>query len=334
MTGEHRPTLVLVHPEEDGREEFTASLLLHLALLLAMTAWFALRGPYVPPTPTVHPVRLVGPLSVPRPGSSTQPQPETGSRQARGDASRQAKGRQTDNRRLSPPVPSAPKVKAPVRPKNPQAKTGSTTRPGPRTNTETTKPTAVQDTPTGFRDTKPYIPAPAFDDVSHALTEPTPPTPLSAPLAGGELGDPLEMEMPSEMTAAPLPHGTGDREAPPSGAADPALATVGGGEVEVAGLESLGGGEERFAPPKILSKVLPEYPEWARKQGIRGQATYKVLVQPAGTVGDVLTMASTIDPKLAILGAQALRRWVFSPVLVNGEPRETWVMLTVQFKLH
>lgn len=331
---EGRPTLVLVHPDDDGREEFTASLLLHFALLLAMTAWFALRGPLTPTPPTVHPVRLVGPLTVPRPGSSSHPQPDTGSRHAKGESTRLAKGRPTETRRPTPPAPSAPKVKAPVRPKTPNTKPGTATRPGPRTTSESVRPTVVQETPIGARDSKPYVPAPAFDDVSHALAEPSPPTPLTAPLAGGELGDPLEMDMPSEMAAAPLPSGGGERDTPPSGAPDAPVANAGGGEVEVAGLESLGGGEERFAPPKILSKVLPDYPEWARKQGIRGQATYKVLVQPAGTVGDVLTMASTIDPKLAILGAQALRRWVFSPVLVNGEPRETWVMLTVQFKLN
>ncbi|NLI78197.1 MAG: TonB family protein [Candidatus Riflebacteria bacterium] len=330
---ENSQARVITLRPEDGSEEFKASLLLHLALLMFLTAWYALRGFDPPRPPPVFPVRLVGPLSVPKPGSGVLPRPEAGSRLAKGEATRLAKGRPQPDQRRTPPATKAAKPKSPAKVKPARTPGSGANRPGQKPAAEVVQPAVVQDTPVGFRESKPFVPSPVFDDVSHALAEPTPATPMTAPLAGGEMGEPLELDLPGDTLAAPSPAGSGDQDGAPSGTPG-ADAPPGGGEVEIGGIESLGGGEERFAPPKILTRVLPEYPEWARRQGVRGQATYKVLVQEAGTVGDVVTMASTIDPKLAITGAQALRRWVFSPVLVNGEPRETWVMLTVQFKLN
>lgn len=106
------------------------------------------------------------------------------------------------------------------------------------------------------------------------------------------------------------------------------------GLFEIGTIEAFGGSNEVFSPPSILKRVMPEYPEWARKEGVHGSAVYRVLILPSGTVGDVVTMSSTVDPKLALTGSQALRRWVFTPVLINGEPQETWVKLTVQYELN
>ena len=108
----------------------------------------------------------------------------------------------------------------------------------------------------------------------------------------------------------------------------------GNGLFEVGSIEAFGGNSENFIAPKIISRVQPEYPDWARKEGVHGSAVYRVLILQSGTVGDVVTMSSTIDPKLAINGAQALRRWVFTPVLNNGAPQETWVKISVQYELN
>ena len=103
--------------------------------------------------------------------------------------------------------------------------------------------------------------------------------------------------------------------------------------VEIDSIEAFGGNIDNFKAPSIVKKVQPDYPEWARKQGIHGKVVYRVLILPSGTVGDVIAMSSTIDPKLAINGAQTLRRWVFTPILNNGTPQETWVKISVQYEL-
>ncbi|MBF0406339.1 MAG: TonB family protein [Candidatus Riflebacteria bacterium] len=106
-----------------------------------------------------------------------------------------------------------------------------------------------------------------------------------------------------------------------------------GDEFQVVDLESFGDQNKSFAPPSIVSKVIPDYPEWARKKGIKGQATYKVMIMESGTVGDVIHLSSTVDSRMAVLGAQALRRWLFTPVLDGGEPVRTWVKIAVHFQL-
>jgi TonB family protein len=105
------------------------------------------------------------------------------------------------------------------------------------------------------------------------------------------------------------------------------------GLFEIGNIEAFGGNNDSFSPPSVVRRVEPDYPQWAREKGVHGSAVYRVLILSSGTVGDAITMSSTIDPKLAITGAQALRRWVFTPVLVNGEPQETWVKISVQYEL-
>ncbi|MBF0544936.1 MAG: TonB family protein [Candidatus Riflebacteria bacterium] len=147
---------------------------------------------------------------------------------------------------------------------------------------------------------------------------------------GENIDDPLP-QIPSKREISG-PNPTQEKSSTDSTAGEKSVGS-GGDEFSVCDLESFGDQTKNFSPPSIVSKVLPEYPEWARKKGINGQAVYKVLIMESGTVGDVIHLSSTIDPKMAIVGAQALRRWVFTPVLDGGEPIRTWVKITVQFQL-
>ncbi|MFZ2958813.1 MAG: energy transducer TonB [Candidatus Ozemobacteraceae bacterium] len=327
--------------DKEGSEEFQLSLLLHAALFLFLTTWFALRGTGISDRlPKIYPVRLVGPLSEARPGSGIVPRPEMGSRLRTGPARRLSHGeavamaRVPGHKRIEPvrrrrPVPVPKKVGEIGRAGKPVEKPAATAEP-----TVTTSAAVVT-----ARPTKPYLAAFETDQVSRFSNEPSSKTTINPTLGGVDLGEQLALAMPDEMKSAqetdhavPTAGGTGRDTSAPSGASE-ATEGVGGGEVEIAGLESLGGGAERFEPPRIISKVLPTYPEWARKKGVSGVSVYKVLIQEAGTVGEVVSLSSTVDPRLAILGAQSMRRWVFTPVLVGGEPKPTWVQITVQFKL-
>jgi TonB family protein len=324
---------------QEGREEFQLSLLLHAALLLALTALFVWRQTTIRPRPEIVPVRLVAAFTIPKPGSGKVAKPVPAAKQAAGKA-----------RPAANPTPKPKTVKPVTEKKAPRptrtetAKKPTVTNPGAQALPTPQQPQAVMNpTPTVIQDApvtpevqtlvKPVVHRASFDEVTPFAVQPAKASTMpAAPLAGVDIGDPLPMAMPDLDTAGPPAAGTGtDRTAPSGAAAD--LEQSGGAEFEIGGIESLGGSSERFTPPQVLTRVLPEYPDWARKRGIRGQALYKVLIQEAGTVGDVMTMSSTIDPKLAILGAQALRRWVFTPVVIAGEPRATWVQITVQFQL-
>lgn len=321
--------------QEEWREEYTTSILLHLAFLLFMTAWMAWRGLTMPTLPIVHQVRLVGPFTVAKPGSGKVPLPTPASTLRSGSSRKLSTG-------LSGPKrPSAqsrkkhsPDLKGPVRTKSTK-KAGERSKPGKSDPVKASdvKPAMVQAGPEVSREQRPTLKDPSFDQVSVFSPDMSAPSMIAPPIAGLDLGDPIDTPVPADEMSGPLESGSGDEKSAPSGNPD-VVADPGGGDLAIAGIESLGGGSERLDPPRIISRVVPEYPEWARRQGVHGQAVYKVLIQEAGTVGDVMTLSSTIDPRLAIVGSQSLRRWRFTPVLLNGEPRETWVQITVQFTLN
>jgi protein TonB len=309
---------------EDWSEEYRASLLLHAALFLFLTALFAWRVTSIALPKAVIPIRLIGPLPTIQAGSGETATPQPGSRLNQGTNQQLSPGRRTVKKpRVRRPV-KAP-AKAQVKPQPVQPVVNSMVD----TNPSSGKPESSVNLPA-----RPYVAPIKPDQIGLFSSEPTFDAPLASPdTSSEELGEPLTMADPELASHDPIDTGRGEKATAPSGRPD-ASETSGGGEMEIGQIESLAGGSERFEPPSIVSRVLPEYPSWARQQGINGQAVYKVLIQPAGTVGDVMMLSSTIDPKLAIIGSQALRRWVFTPVIVGGEPRETWVRITVQFQLH
>ncbi|NLM16707.1 MAG: TonB family protein [Candidatus Riflebacteria bacterium] len=105
--------------------------------------------------------------------------------------------------------------------------------------------------------------------------------------------------------------------------------------VNVSFIENIGGDpiDSNVTLPGIITQIKPDFPEWARKEGVSGEASFKVLIRKSGMVGDVLTLSSTIHPKLALDCSKTLRRWMFSPMIKDGQPQDTWVKITVKYSL-
>ncbi len=334
---------ILKAEKVEGMEELQLSVLVHLSILLALSAFFAWRTVGAEPLKKpVVPVKLIAPVDRPRVGSGHVQKKETGAKKSAGSENRVNKSKQKNavKKEVKPksasktvsnqPKPAAPKVEQP-------AAVATQVNESPivsETPVETTKPSVVQETETTNAPVRPTHNNPSFEEMSHLSIEKSsasePVAELTGPLMSGQpdmlmpdsmLSDSMDTASPDDVTPAP----TGTEDGKPDN---------GTGVFEIGSIESFGGSGERFSAPSIVSRVLPEYPTWARKSGVHGNAVYRVLIQRSGTVGDVVTMSSTIDPKLAINGAQALRRWVFSPVLANGEPQETWVKITVQYSLN
>lgn len=328
----------------EGFEEFQLSILIHLAFLLAFSAFFYWRHINVPIKLQVVPVKLIAPVAKPRVGSGIEQKKETGSKKAIGTqkkvtptAKKQPLKKAATAKSAAKPAPVTPKPQ-PVAAK---VKTAAIETPAlnesPIVNeipVETTKPSVVQEAVVSNAPVRPTHNSPTFETISQFSLEKSSASDIDPNLAGPMMtSQPSAMSPDSSLFESRASASPEDFMPAPTGIEEQTTAD-GSGVFEIGSIESFGGNSERFSQPAILTRVMPEYPTWARKSGVHGSAVYRVLIQKSGTVGDVITMSSTIDPKLAINGAQALRRWVFSPVLADGEPRETWVKITVQYQLN
>ena len=82
----------------------------------------------------------------------------------------------------------------------------------------------------------------------------------------------------------------------------------------------------------MISKVPPDYPTWAREQGISGTVMVMALVGRDGTVKD--TRITQSIPQLDDYARGAVRQWRFKPAQSKGKPVAVWVAVPVKFTLH
>jgi TonB family protein len=71
----------------------------------------------------------------------------------------------------------------------------------------------------------------------------------------------------------------------------------------------------------------PEWPKEAKQAGQQGKLTLSFLVGVDGTVRDTKVITSTGHPLLDTAGQEAIRRCVFKPTLVDGNPKESWLKM-------
>ena len=82
-------------------------------------------------------------------------------------------------------------------------------------------------------------------------------------------------------------------------------------------------------PPTKLVDVKPEYPEDARAAGIHGVVILDIVIGEDGSVIEARVIRSI--PELDQAAIDAVRQWRFEPTLLNGEPVEVEMNVTVNF---
>jgi TonB family protein len=86
------------------------------------------------------------------------------------------------------------------------------------------------------------------------------------------------------------------------------------------------------APPRLLSRVEPEYSEEARKARLNGTVAVFVVVQPDGSPGDLHVVRSLglgLDEK----AMAAVRQWRFQPGLKDGQAVPVKATVEVTFRI-
>lgn len=84
--------------------------------------------------------------------------------------------------------------------------------------------------------------------------------------------------------------------------------------------------------PRLVKKVLPEYPELARKAEVEGMVVVHVTVDETGRVIDAW-IASSEAEIFNVAALEAARGYVFDPALQNDIPVKATISLRFRFSL-
>jgi TonB family protein len=85
--------------------------------------------------------------------------------------------------------------------------------------------------------------------------------------------------------------------------------------------------------PRIVNRVSPEYPASMRDAGREGVVPLEAVIGRDGLVHSVRVLSANIHPDFAVAAADAVRQWRFDPTLLNGQPVEVTMTVTVAFSL-
>jgi periplasmic protein TonB len=88
-------------------------------------------------------------------------------------------------------------------------------------------------------------------------------------------------------------------------------------------------------PPVVVSKVIPEYTQFARRANIQGTVWLDVEVLVDGHVGAVV-VKKTLDSSpngLDEAAMAAVKKWKFQPAKSGGKPVACWATIPVVFSL-
>ncbi len=109
------------------------------------------------------------------------------------------------------------------------------------------------------------------------------------------------------------------------------VGTAGGPGAQPAGREGVSGGrDEKVMPPKLVKKVDPVYPEVARKARVEGAVILEATTDTYGRVANIKVLRSI--PLLDQAAIDALRQWIYEPMIVDGKPQPVTYTVTIQFR--
>ena len=85
--------------------------------------------------------------------------------------------------------------------------------------------------------------------------------------------------------------------------------------------------------PRKTHDVKPVYPASMRDAGREGTVDLEAIIGRDGAVHSLRVLGAHVHPDFAIAAAEAARQWVFTPTLLNGEPVDVVMTVSVQFRL-
>jgi protein TonB len=83
--------------------------------------------------------------------------------------------------------------------------------------------------------------------------------------------------------------------------------------------------------PRLVRRIEPDYPEIARQARVEGVVILEATTDVFGRVTGVRVLRSL--PLLDAAAVDAVRQWVYEPMVINGRPRPVTFTVTVRFVL-
>jgi len=80
---------------------------------------------------------------------------------------------------------------------------------------------------------------------------------------------------------------------------------------------------------KLVKKVLPVYPEFAKSAHLQGTVRFTALIAKDGTIQNLQLISG--PPMLIQAATEAVKQWLYRPTLLNGEPVEVITQIDVNF---
>ena len=82
-------------------------------------------------------------------------------------------------------------------------------------------------------------------------------------------------------------------------------------------------------PGKLIKRVLPQYPDMARRAGVSGDVVMTAVIQTNGALRQLKVVSGS--PLLREAALDAARQWRYSPYMLGGKPVEAETHITVSF---
>ena len=83
-------------------------------------------------------------------------------------------------------------------------------------------------------------------------------------------------------------------------------------------------------PGKLIKRVLPQYPDMARRAGVSGEVVISGIIGTDGTLHNLKAVSGS--PLLRDAALEAARQWRYSPYLLGGKAVEAETHITISFR--